>query len=320
VADLADPAALAGGERTKLTREIARADAVYALIPSPIGILGLALALAVRKRVLVRQLNSWSGGCSAPSSSALPVEETWCLPPAAIVSRLPGAVLRSAGFSAAPCTREVAAHGTPRRLDAERHPRLIIAGREVEIEGTLVVLRALSILATDFPDIALDVVGKGAALSKSRRLSDEMSLSNRVMFHGPVGHARAFELLREADLFCLPAVETEAFRQSVHEALACGLPLVAARNSVLPMDTGCCMFVDENSPETMAKAIRACLTDPEMSRRMWTDAVRAAKAYTLERWCDTIRSALETAWGPLQSGAAGVAAVGEGAGVERARS
>jgi glycosyltransferase involved in cell wall biosynthesis len=248
------------------------------------------------------------------------VEETWCLPPAAIVSRLPGAVLRSAGFSAAPCTREVAAHGTPRRLDAERHPRLIIAGREVEIEGTLVVLRALSILATDFPDIALDVVGKGAALSKSRRLSDEMSLSNRVMFHGPVGHARAFELLREADLFCLPAVETEAFRQSVHEALACGLPLVAARNSVLPMDTGCCMFVDENSPETMAKAIRACLTDPEMSRRMWTDAVRAAKAYTLERWCDTIRSALETAWGPLQSGAAGVAAVGEGAGVERARS
>lgn len=311
----------------KLTREVARADAVYALIPSPIGILGLLLALVLRRRLLTRQLNSWSDP-----------RLIWRIQ-RAVLERIAGGknvVFATGGdrrppsqrnpairwiFSSTVLESELVAQGAPRRLDPT-HPRLVIAGREVEIEGTRIVLRALSMLATDFPKITLDIVGNGAALSKSRRLANEMALSDRVTFHGPLGQDRVFELLREADLFCLSAVETEAFRQAVHEALASGVPLVAARDSILPMlvDTGCGMFVNEKTPEAMAKATRACLTDSEQYRRMSLAALRTAKAYTLERWRDTIRTALESAWGPLQSGAPGVVGVGGGVGVERAGS
>ena len=38
----------------KLIREISKADAVFAFIPSPIGILGLILSLAFRKPLLIR--------------------------------------------------------------------------------------------------------------------------------------------------------------------------------------------------------------------------------------------------------------------------
>ena len=57
-----------------------------------------------------------------------------------------------------------------------------------------------------------------------------MNLGDRVTFHGAATHERALELLRQADLFsCLPTAETESFRQAVHEALACGLPVVMTR-------------------------------------------------------------------------------------------
>lgn len=292
-----------------LTREMSQADAVYALIPSPIGVLGLVLAWAFRKPLVTRQLNNWSDP-----------RRFWRIQ-RAMLERIAGGrnvVFATGGdreppsrrnpavrwiFSSTVFERDLAALGTPRRLDPNRPARLIIAGREVEVEGTLLLLRALSILSSTHPDMTLDVVGNGAALSKSRHLADEMSLSGRVTFHGPVDHADVFDLLRQADLCCVPVVETEAFRQSVHEALAAGLPVVAARESILPMlaHTGCGIFVDEKTPEALAAAIRTCLGDHDQYRRMSAAAVRTAQLYTLERWRDTIGSALEHAWGPLQS-------------------
>src|SRR5687767_10505616 len=42
-----------------LTREISQADAVFPLLPSPVGTLGLLLALLMRKPLLVRPMNTW---------------------------------------------------------------------------------------------------------------------------------------------------------------------------------------------------------------------------------------------------------------------
>ena len=44
----------------RLTREISHADAVAPLLPSPLGTLALLLALAMRKPLLVRPMNTWS--------------------------------------------------------------------------------------------------------------------------------------------------------------------------------------------------------------------------------------------------------------------
>src|SRR6185503_2562943 len=41
-------------------REIARADAVFPALPSPVGLVGLLLARLMRKRVLIRPTTNWS--------------------------------------------------------------------------------------------------------------------------------------------------------------------------------------------------------------------------------------------------------------------
>jgi glycosyltransferase involved in cell wall biosynthesis len=128
-------------------------------------------------------------------------------------------------------------------------------------------------------------------------------LADRVTLHGSMSHERLLELLRQADLFCLPADETEGFRQAVHEALACGLPVVATQGSIGPMlmGQGCGVILQESTPEAFATAVSDCLSDYARYRAMSLAALRKARRYSLERWREIIRERLEQAWGPLQS-------------------
>jgi glycosyltransferase involved in cell wall biosynthesis len=291
----------------KLMREISKADAVFAFIPSPIGILGLILGLAFRKPLLTRQLNSWSEP-----------RLLWRLE-RAFLERIAGGkhiVFATGSNEEAPSSRNHAIRWLfittiPERelvsIPGSRDPgriRLIILGREVETRATLTVLRALPLLARQFPDVALDVVGDHAALSKINRIASDLSVLDRVTFHGSPSRERVVELLREAHLLCcLPAAETESFRQALHEALTCGLPVVTTRTEIAPMlmRKGCAIVLKEGTSEALAAAVAACLSDPARYRSMSAEALRTAQEYSLERWRDMVRSTLEKAWGPLQS-------------------
>lgn len=290
----------------RLTQEISRADAVFPLLPSPVGTLAMLLALALRKPLLTRPLNTWSER-----------RFLWWLE-RALLERIAGGrnVVFATGNSDEPPSRrnpairwifsttmsqaELTAPTIPRCLKPG-HARLIIVGRQLEMEGTRIVLRALPGLAREFPQVTLDVVGNGAAFSKLERLVKDLHLLGRVTFHGAMTHERVLELLRQADLFCLPTVETESLRQAVHEALACGLPVVTTPTSSTWMAEGCGVLLQSRTPEALADGIRACLCDPARYRRMSIEALRMAERYSLERWRDTVRAALEEAWGPLQA-------------------
>ena len=291
-----------------LVREIARADAVFAVIPTQIGITGLILALVFRKPLLTRQTNSWSDP-----------RLMWRLE-RALLERVAGGrnvVFATGGADRPPSQRnrairwlhsttmseeELAANAIERSCPSHCNPRLIVVGREAELKGTRALFGALSLLVPNFPDVTLDVVGNGAALPQLRKYAAELQLGDRITFHGSTSHEPVLALLRRADLFCLPARETEGFRQAVHEALACGLPVVATQTSVVPalLERDCIKIVEQASPEALAAGVRACLSDPERYRRMSADALQTARPHSLECFCETIRLAIEEAWGPLR--------------------
>jgi glycosyltransferase involved in cell wall biosynthesis len=310
----------------RLIREISRADAVFAFIPSPIGILGLILSLAFRKPLLTRQLNRWSEQ-----------RFLWQLE-RAFLERIAGGrnvVFATGGNEEAPSSRNHAIRwlfvtavperelaSTPR--SGSRAPgriRLMILGRDVATRETLTVLRSLPLLARQFPDVALDVVGDLTVPIND--VAFDSSVLDRVTFHGSPNRERVVELLREAHLLCcLPAAETESFRQALHEALACGLPVVTTRTEVAPLllRKGCAIVLEEETPEALAAAVASCLSDPVRYQSMSAEALRTAQDYSLERWRDRVRSALEKAWGPLQSSAASPCGVGDSIRADQVRS
>jgi glycosyltransferase involved in cell wall biosynthesis len=289
-----------------LLRAVWRADAVHAPIPGDIGTIGIALAVLLRKPLFVRYCGNWMETHTA-------AERCW----KALMERLTGrrhVMFATGGGPMPPSARNVAAKWifattltesdlqTARRVrTSPQGARLIIVGRQEPEKGAATLIRALAIVRRRVPACAVDVVGDGPAIDGLRSLAASLRVDDAVRFHGRVDHDVVLQLLRDADIFCFPTA-TEGFPKVVIEALACGLPVVTSRVSVLPhlLRSGAGAIVDPMTPEALAAEIERCLTDQARYRAMSAAAVRVAAEYSLEKWRDVIGGALEEAWGPLQ--------------------
>jgi glycosyltransferase involved in cell wall biosynthesis len=295
-----------------LARETRRADVIHTPIPGDIGTIGILLALLFRKPLFVRHCGNWfvqktaaerfwkwlmesfaggknimlvTGGAVEPPSQSNPNLE-WI-------------------FSTSLTEAELRACKPPRREISPANIRLIIACRQEREKGTEVVIRSLPIIRQAFPNAVLEVLGDGRALPEFKALAETLGLSEQVRFHGKVNHETVIRRLQNADLFCYPTSASEGFPKVVLEALACGLPVITTRVSVLPqlLDTGCGRLIEEATPEALARAVQACLEEPGQYQIMSERAISTASQYSLERWREEIGKRLRKAWGRLSANA-----------------
>jgi glycosyltransferase involved in cell wall biosynthesis len=95
-------------------------------------------------------------------------------------------------------------------------------------------------------------------------------LSDRVQFIKQLPYHEISELMRQADVLVNPSL-SDAFPRAPVEAMATGLPVVAARvggvvESVVDQQTG--ILVEPDSSEALAAAINRLLTDDDLRERM----------------------------------------------------
>lgn len=115
-------------------------------------------------------------------------------------------------------------------LSSERTTVLYLGriDREKRID---LLLRALQILGRT--DIQLAIAGRGAALETTRSLADALLPEDQVRFLGYVAREEIRSLLNCVDIFAMPS-PAELLSIATLEAMACGLPVLAARASALP--------------------------------------------------------------------------------------
>jgi glycosyltransferase involved in cell wall biosynthesis len=285
-------------------REVRRADAVHAPIPGDIGTFGFVFALLMRKPLFVRHCGNWF----VQQSTA---ERLWVW----LMERYAGGrnVMLATGGAAEPPSSRNSKIGwifstslrsaqmqgiEPRESPKDGILRIIIVCRQEEKKGTGIVIASLPLLQEKFPQVTLDVVGGGSLLEMLKEQAAALGLEGHVTFHGKVEQAKVLGLLKRSHIFCYPTSASEGFPKVVLEALACGLPVVTTRVSVLPqlISTGCGVLLDEVTPAGMANAItHVCSSDIEYNR-MSLRAIETAREYTLEKWRDNIGQALKTAW------------------------
>jgi glycosyltransferase involved in cell wall biosynthesis len=96
------------------------------------------------------------------------------------------------------------------------------------------LLRALPIVLQDVPHTRTVIIGDGPQHAALRRLAAELSLDAAVQFRGSLpDDEQVARCYRQADIFCLPSVQ-EGFGIVFLEAMASGLPIVAARAAAVP--------------------------------------------------------------------------------------
>ncbi|MBG0560367.1 glycosyltransferase family 4 protein [Actinoplanes aureus] len=102
--------------------------------------------------------------------------------------------------------------------------RILCVGRLEQYKRVDRVIRAMAHLG---PDHRLDVVGTGPAAAQWRQLAARLGLAGQVVFHGRLDDA-AFDACLAQAAAAVSASAHEAFGMAVADALAAGLPTVAA--------------------------------------------------------------------------------------------
>ncbi|HOJ59413.1 MAG TPA: glycosyltransferase [bacterium] len=130
------------------------------------------------------------------------------------------------------------------------------------------LLQAAMDLKERFPNLRLLVIGEGEMEAALKDQAKRGGLEDEVIFTGYRGDAR--RLLRGMDLFALPS-EVEGEPVSILEAMAAGLPVVAARAGGIPelvTHGGTGLLHEPGSREGLRNALTELLASPEKRHEM----------------------------------------------------
>ena len=160
--------------------------------------------------------------------------------------------------------------------------RLIFVGRLIGFKNLETVIEALRLMKqqTHTP-FAFDVVGDGVLRLPLEQQVVEAGLASSVRFHSWVDRSRVLQYYQNADVF-VTASTWEGMPNTVLEAMACGLPIVAtdvsgSQDLVQNGKNGC--LVPVGDPQALAAAIQFLVDNPLERRRMGDQSRRIVAQY-----------------------------------------
>jgi len=159
-------------------------------------------------------------------------------------------------------------------------PTVLSVGRFTDIKANYLVLMAFRQALQKVPHARLVMAGHGELLETCKTLASVWGLQHAVEFPGPVEHAKVHELFQRACCFAQHSVcpsygDGEGTPNTVLEACAAGLPVVATRHAGIPDvvihdQTG--FLVEERDVQSMAMAMVRLLSDPLLCRTLGQNA------------------------------------------------
>jgi glycosyltransferase involved in cell wall biosynthesis len=174
--------------------------------------------------------------------------------------------------------------------------RLVVVSRLAPNKRVAHAVRTLQVLVSSGVDAELTVVGGGAEERHLRQLAQELGLSQRVRFTGPLPEPLKNEELRRAH-FLLHASVREGWGLNVIEANAMGTPAVVYPvaglvDSTIHGQTG--WVVPRETPEDLAETVRSLLQQPQVyeqcRRQAWARAHEFQWSVVLPRVCDWLEA------------------------------
>lgn len=173
-------------------------------------------------------------------------------------------------------------------------PLLGCVGVFLPDKGQEWLIRALAELRKDFPNARLLLAGDGPCRPELEKLTNELNLSQAVIFAGFVKDVEA--VYAALDVFLLPSF-FEALNNSLLAAMAYQIPSLAFRRGALTEiieDGQSGLTVSGPDVTEISNAVKRILLDPAFARRLGEAArARVAANFTADRMVESTLSAYE---------------------------
>jgi glycosyltransferase involved in cell wall biosynthesis/carbonic anhydrase/acetyltransferase-like protein (isoleucine patch superfamily) len=160
----------------------------------------------------------------------------------------------------------------------------VVANMNVKSKGHSELVLAGTEICREFTEAKFLFIGDGVERSHLQRMVGELDLRDRFLFLGRRNDVA--EILACCDLFVLPSW-AEGLPNSVLEAMAAGVPVVATRVGGIPeiIEDGVGgLLVPAQNPQALAAAIAQALRDPERARQLArVSQARARAEFSYER-------------------------------------
>jgi glycosyltransferase involved in cell wall biosynthesis len=184
----------------------------------------------------------------------------------------------------------------PAAADEHAEDILFLASLDIR-KGVYVLLDAFALLAPQFPEARLRLVGAGPELEEVRRRIDASPAPDRIDLLGHLDREFALGALQACDVYCLPSFG-DPHPLTVLEAMACARPVVVTDAGGLPHlvpDAGG-RKVPPGDAEALAGALAELLGDRDLRREMGAVNRRVVEErYAWSRVVDRLEAIYEEA-------------------------
>ena len=159
--------------------------------------------------------------------------------------------------------------------------RLLYVGRLVRTKGARDAIGAFDFLRD--LSVRLDIVGDGFDRTACEKLTSELGLTDRVIFHGRTPRIEVDQFYRLADIFIFPSYR-EPGGNVIFEALGWGLPLVVTPigGPGAVVDDTCGLRVVPHTPEQFARDLAVAIRRLVESRELRSTLGKGARQRAAE--------------------------------------
>lgn len=140
----------------------------------------------------------------------------------------------------------------------------------IELKKVDVTIRAFAQIAEAYPEAVLTVVGEGPLLAELKSLCDQLGVSDRVVFTGPLSNGEVFSRLSQTEFYVMPSVR-EGFPISYLEAMASRCVVIGTSGegiSEIVTDGENGFLVPPDEPRAIAAVVDRCMKNRAMMSRV----------------------------------------------------
>jgi glycosyltransferase involved in cell wall biosynthesis len=291
-----------------IARSVWQAGVVHTPLPGDLPLLGMLVAVALRKRLIVRYGGSWQATAQTTRMNRVTK---------GLMRRFAGGrsvmLVTGAGtgvpaprmhwiFSTALSEEEIAGIKPDLCRPAHEPLKLAYIGRLSSEKGVDKLVRAMGLLRRQGVEClpALTIIGDGPERGKLEEVVAAEGIADAVRFTGQLDRTSLSGELGEMDVCVQPSL-TEGFSKAWLDAMAHGLPVLAsevgAARSVIGGEGERGWLVPPGDVEALAAALREVVDGPVD----WPALRRRCREYvegqTLEAWARTIGEICSRQWG-----------------------